>query len=76
MENFDAVVTAKLDELRVALQGHGGDLELVAINGKTIQHKLRGACGTCPHAAATIKEFIEATLRQEIDPEIVIEHVR
>ena len=75
MENFDAVVTAKLDELRVALQGHGGDLELVAINGKTIQLKLRGACGNCPHAAETIKDYIEATLRQEIDPEIVIERV-
>ena len=72
MENFEATVVAKLDELRTALQGHGGDLELVAIEGKTVQLKLRGACGTCPHAAETLKSYIEAALRSEIDPEIEV----
>lgn len=72
MENFEATVVAKLDELRTALQGHGGDLELVAIEGKTVQLKLRGACGTCPHAAETLKSYIEAALRSEVDPEIEV----
>ncbi len=75
MEDFDKIVTAKLDELRTALQGHGGDLELVAIEGKTVQLRLRGACGGCPHAAETLKNYIEAALRSEIDPEIVVERV-
>ncbi|MBR4957301.1 MAG: NifU family protein [Lentisphaeria bacterium] len=72
MENFEATVVAKLDELRTALQGHGGDLELVAIEGKPVQLKLRGACGTCPHAAETLKSYIEAALRSEVDPEIEV----
>ena len=72
MEDFEATVVAKLDELRTALQGHGGDLELVAIEGKTVQLKLRGACGTCPHAAETLKSYIEAALRSEVDPEIEV----
>lgn len=73
MDEFNAKVTALLEDMRAALQSHGGDLELVAIEGKTVQLRLRGACGTCPHAIATLKDYIEATLRDQIDPEIVVE---
>ena len=67
-------VTAKLDELRVMLQSHGGDLELVSFDeaAKTVTLRLQGACGGCPHAAETLKLYIEATLREEIDPEITV----
>ena len=73
MDSFNEKITALLEDMRAALQGHGGDLELVAIEGKTVQLRLRGACGTCPHAIATLKDYIEATLREQIDPEIVVE---
>lgn len=75
MENLAQKITDKLDELRVHLQADGGDLEIVAIEGKTVQLKLRGACGGCPHATMTIKSGLERILREEIDPEIVIERV-
>ena len=65
----------RLEELRVHLQADGGDLEIVGIEGKTVKLKLRGACGGCPHAAMTIKGGLERILREEIDPEIVIERV-
>ena len=35
--------------------------------------RLRGACGGCPHAQMTLKQGIEAYLRNEVDPEIVVE---
>ena len=50
-------------------------MEIVGIEGKTVKLKLRGACGGCPHAAMTIKGGLERILREEIDPEIVIERV-
>ena len=37
MDSFNEKVGAMLEEMRSALQGHGGDLELVAIEGKTVQ---------------------------------------
>ena len=55
------------------LQADGGDLEVVSITGKTVLLRLRGACGACPHAQLTLKEGIENYLRQNIDPEIVVE---
>ena len=47
----------------------------VAIEGKTVKLRLRGACGGCPHATMTIKGGLERILRDELDPEIVIDRV-
>lgn len=68
-------IRARLEELRSYLQADGGDLEIVAIEGKTVKLTLKGACGGCPHATMTIKDGIERVLRDEIDPEITVERV-
>ena len=68
-------IRAKLEELRVCLQNDGGDLEIAAIDGKNVQLRLKGACGCCPHAISANKDLIERILREEIDPEIVVERV-
>ena len=75
MENLADKITARLNEMRQFLQTDGGDLEIVKIEGKTVQLKLRGACGGCPHATMTIKNGLERVLREDIDPEITIERV-
>lgn len=66
-------IRMKLEELRGFLQADGGDLEIVSIEGKNVTLALKGACGGCPHATMTIKDGIERILRDEIDPEIVVE---
>ena len=66
-------IKAKLEEMRGMLQADGGDMELVSIEGKTVNLRLRGACGTCPHAQVTLKQGIERALREAIDPEIIVE---
>jgi Fe-S cluster biogenesis protein NfuA len=75
MSELHEKIRIRLNELRVHLQADGGDLEIVNITGKTVQVRLRGACGMCPHATTTIKDGLERILREEIDPEIVIERV-
>ena len=75
MDDLEKRIRERLEELRVHLQADGGDLQVVDVSGKTVQVKLRGACGCCPHATMTIKSGLERILREEIDPEIVIERV-
>ncbi len=75
MDDLAKKITDRLNELRVHLQADGGDLEVVSVEGKSVKLRLRGACGHCPHAAMTIKGGLERILRDEIDPEIVIERV-
>jgi Fe-S cluster biogenesis protein NfuA len=68
-------IRKRLEELRGMLQADGGDLEVVGIAGKTVSLRLTGACGGCPHAKMTIKSGIQRILREEIDPEILVEQV-
>lgn len=69
-------IRAKLEQTRQMLQADGGDLEIVAINGSQVQLRLTGACGGCPHAALTIKQGIERILKEEVDPNIIVEQVK
>ena len=62
----------KIEQYRKLLQGDGGDCEIVSIDGKTVTLRLKGACGSCPHATATLKNYIEAGLRKDVDPEITV----
>ncbi len=64
-----------LDLVRVKLQDDGGDLELVKVEGKTVSVRLKGACGCCPHAMATLKGFVENVLKENVDQDIVVERV-
>lgn len=59
------------EQVRPALQSHGGDIELVKYDpdGGVLTVRLKGACGNCPFAAETLRSQVEAVVRKEI-PEI------
>jgi nitrite reductase/ring-hydroxylating ferredoxin subunit/Fe-S cluster biogenesis protein NfuA len=60
-----------LDAVRPMLQGHGGDVELVAVKPPdTVEIRLVGACHGCPASGQTLTEGIEKSIK-EFCPEIV-----
>jgi len=58
-----------ISRIRPALQADGGDIELVSVEDNIVKVRLRGACGTCPMSQMTLKNGVEAIIRQHI-PEI------
>ena len=58
-----------LDKVRPGLQADGGDVELLNIKDGIVTVALRGACGSCPFSLMTLKQGIEARIKEEI-PEI------
>ena len=58
-----------IEKIRPLLQRDGGDIELVDVVDGVVKVKLKGACGTCPMSAMTLKMGVEKQLKQEI-PEI------
>lgn len=67
-------VLATLDgEIRPRLQQDGGDIELVDLDGTTVYVALRGMCTSCPSSQLTLKDFVERTLRDHVDPDITVE---
>jgi Fe-S cluster biogenesis protein NfuA len=60
-------VQETLDTIRPFLQRDGGDVELVEVTDDgVVKVKLVGACGTCPMSTMTLKNGIEAKLREVI----------
>jgi Fe-S cluster biogenesis protein NfuA len=45
-------------------QYHGGTVELVSFDGKTVKVHLGGACEECPLSPTTLHGWVEGTIRQ------------
>ena len=69
-KGFEEQVREVLESVRPALQGHGGDVQLVGVDeDKTVKVRLQGACQGCPGAAMTMKMGIERILKERV-PEV------
>ncbi|HNX86747.1 MAG TPA: NifU family protein [Bacteroidales bacterium] len=59
-----------IEQIRPYLQADGGDVEYINITeDNTVNIRLLGMCGNCPHSRMTLKNGIEAAVVQAI-PEI------
>ena len=59
-----------LNQIRPYLQQDGGDVEYVDMtNEGVVMVKLKGHCGSCPHAMQTLKQGIESAIKKVI-PEV------
>ncbi|GBE18320.1 fe/S biogenesis protein NfuA [archaeon BMS3Abin16] len=58
-----------ISRIRPSLQADGGDIEFVSVENNVVKVRLTGACGSCPMSQMTLKNGVEALIRQHI-PEI------
>lgn len=63
-------------EIRPLLQRDGGDLELVDVTGDTVVISFRGMCSGCQVAQFTMKDVVEAKLREFVSPDLVVEEAK
>lgn len=69
-QTLEEKVKETIENLRGALQSHGGDVELVSIDeDNTVNVRMQGACQGCPGAAMTMKMGIERILKEKV-PEV------
>ena len=67
-QSFEQKVNEVIEMVRPALQGHGGDVELVGVDDaeKTVRVRLQGACRGCPGAMMTMRMGIERILKERV----------
>ena len=58
-----------LDRIRPAIAADGGDVWLIRVDGTTAFVQMLGACGGCAASHLTLKNSIEAVIREDV-PEI------
>jgi NFU1 iron-sulfur cluster scaffold homolog, mitochondrial len=69
LEKFNAILD---EQVRPYLQGDGGDLYIVGLEGNRMMVHYQGACGSCPSSISGTLAGIESLVRQiEPDMEIV-----
>ncbi len=57
-------VVGALAEVRPYLESHGGDVELVGVEGAVVHLRLAGSCSGCPSSTMTLKLAIEDAIHK------------
>ena len=66
MEKNIEKIKELLDDIRPFLNMEGGDIEFIKYDDGYVYVKLTGACAMCTNQDVTLKENIEAYLKEEI----------
>lgn len=61
------------EQVRPALRAHGGNIELIDIDGNKVIVAFRGMCAQCQLAELTMKDVVEAKLREFVSEELFVE---
>lgn len=64
VENLDAYIN----------HYHGGSVEMVGFDGRTLKIRLGGACLGCPLSPSTVHGWVQGTV-QQFFPDVVVEQV-
>lgn len=67
--DINTKVIYALEKIKPYMKSHGGDVELVKIEGDTVYVALKGACTGCSSSMTTLKEGIEKIIKETV-PEI------
>lgn len=70
IQRMQKVMQVIEEVIRPSLKKDGGDIELVDVDGTDVIVSLRGACVSCPSSQVTLSDFVQKTLREQVDPDI------
>jgi len=64
------------NDIRPMLEKDGGSIELVDLSGDTVLVRLMGRCAACPNSKITIRNTVEAKLKEYISKDLTVEEVK
>ena len=63
---FQFVTNVFRDQINPAVAKHGGKIELIDVQDRTVVVRMKGGCQGCGMATVTLRQGIEASLRKMI----------
>ena len=76
VQRMQKVMQVLQDEVKPRLAADGGNIELVDVDGHRVVVALRGMCSNCNSRGVTLTDLVEKILREQVEPEIVVEEVK
>jgi NifU-like protein len=64
------------EQIGPTLRADGGNIELVDVDGNKVTVALRGMCAQCALANITMKDLVEAKLREFVSDDIIVEEAK
>ncbi|OHB56730.1 MAG: Fe-S cluster assembly protein NifU [Planctomycetes bacterium RBG_13_44_8b] len=61
------------EQVRPLLKAHGGDIDLIDVEGGKVIVAFRGMCSQCPTAEFTMKDVVQGRLREFVAEDIIVE---
>jgi toxin CptA len=61
-----ALVAEAVEEARGILMRDGGDIELVAVEGREVKVRMKGACVGCPRSTLDLRNVVERLVRSRV----------
>jgi NifU-like protein len=61
------------EQIRPALRAHGGNIELIDVEGNKVTVAFRGMCAQCRLTEFTMKDVVEAKLREFVSQDLFVE---
>ena len=61
------------EQIRPALRAHGGNVELIDVEGNKVIVAFRGMCAQCMLAEYTMKDVVQARLREFVSEDLFVE---
>jgi NifU-like protein len=61
------------EQIRPALRAHGGNIELIDVEGNKVIVAFRGMCAQCMLTEFTMKDVVEARLREFVSEDLFVE---
>jgi NifU-like protein len=60
------------EQVRPALRAHGGNIELIDVEGDKVLIAFRGMCAQCKISEFTMRDVVEAKLREFVSEDLVV----
>ena len=64
------------EQIRPTLRADGGDIDLVDIEGNKVMVAFRGMCAQCKMAEYTMKDVVEAKLKEFVSDDLYVEELK
>ena len=72
VQRMQKVMAIISEDIAPRLALDGGSIELVDVDGTTVYVAMRGSCSGCNASHLTLKNIVEKTLREQVDPAITV----